>query len=529
MADNSTALPEETRPRDRQELYDRIRQSSKEKFILDDMIRLGFWPKNENAPSVPEQIINREAELNGEIRAILTEQRRVANPEALLKEMRKQRMAESKKKREETKQRRELERKERAERWKQRKENEILYAGKGYSGGLSHTESDTQKLTEAGLPIFQDPASLAKSMNLSVNELRFLSFCRGVSKTSHYRRFHIAKKTGGKRLISAPMPRLKKAQYWILNSIFSKTQTHPAAHGFLAQKSIVSNALPHVGAEVVINLDLKDFFPTITYPRVKGVFQKLGYAESVATLMALLCTEPEIDEAQLDGETWYVCSGERFLPQGAPTSPAITNVLCHKLDCRLQGLAQKLGFTYTRYADDLTFSASGEGTKNVNKLKSLVYEIVQNEGFQVHPEKDKVMRKGSRKEVTGIVVNDKPAVDRPTLHRFRALLHQIEKTGIAGKTWGKGGDLLSSIEGYANYVCMVDAAKGKALKEKVKKIQAQYGLSKPATKSYPKGKYSLQPADKQPVSQATPEKKPETPTETKENPLKSLMNKFWKK
>jgi retron-type reverse transcriptase len=528
MADNATPLPEETRPRDRQELYDRIRQTSKEKFILDDMIRLGFWPKNENAPSVPEQIINRELELGNEIRAILTEQRRIENPEKLLKEMRKQRMAESKKKREETKQRRELERKERAERWKQRKEGEILYVGSGFSGGMNHINSDVPKLTAAGLPVFQDAASLAKAMDLSVNELRFLSFCRGVSKTNHYRRFYIAKKTGGQRLISAPMPRLKKAQYWILNSIFSKAKTHASAHGFLAQRSIVSNALPHVGAEVVINLDLKDFFPTITYPRVKGVFQKMGYSESVATLLALLCTEPDIDEAQLDGETWYVCSGERFLPQGAPTSPAITNVLCHRLDCRLQGLAQKLGFTYTRYADDLTFSASGEGVKNVNKLKGLVYQIVQNEGFQVHPEKDKVMRKGSRKEVTGIVVNDKPGVDRKTLRQFRALLHQIEKTGIAGKTWGKGSDLLSSIEGYANYVTMVDAAKGKVLKEKVKKIQAMHGLSKPPRKTYPKGKYSLQPIAKATVAPPATTST-ETPAETKDSGIKSLLNKFWKK
>jgi len=528
MAENTDPTPEESRPQNRQELYDRIRQGgSRQGVILQDMIRLGFWPKNEGAPSLPEQLITREAELNREIRALLTEQRRVENPEAMLKQMRKERMAESRQKREETKQRREQERKERAEQWKQRKEGEILYAGEGFSGGLNHTGSDAEKLAAAGMPLLTDAASLATAMGLSVNELRFLSFCRAVSKTSHYRRFYIAKKTGGQRLISAPMPRLKKAQYWILNNIFAKAKTHGAAHGFLAQRSIVSNALPHVGADVVINLDLKDFFPTITYPRVKGVFQKLGYFEAVATLLALLCTEPDIDEAQLDGETWYVCSGDRFLPQGAPTSPAITNVLCHRLDCRLQGLATKLGFTYTRYADDLTFSASGEGAKQVNKLKGLVYQIVQSEGFQVHPGKDKVMRKGSRKEVTGIIVNDKPGVDRKTLHRFRALLHQIEKNGTAGKTWGKGGDLLSAIEGYANFVAMVDATKGKAFQEKVKQIQATYGLSKPAGKIYPKGKYSMQqiPAGTKPGTT----QKPEAPSDTKESGLKALLNKFWKK
>lgn len=532
MAENATSSPEETRPKNRQELYERIRSGgSKEEVILKDMIRLGFWPKNENAPSVPEQIITREAELGREIRALLTEQRRVEDPEAVLKEMRKQRMAESRKKREETKQRRELERKENAERWKQRKEKEIIYAGEGFSGGLNQTESDTQRLTQKGLPVLTDTASLANALGISVNELRFLSFARAVSKHNHYRRFFIAKKTGGKRLISAPMPRLKKAQYWILQNIFSKTDCHEAAHGFLAKRSIVSNALPHVGAEVVINMDLRDFFPTITYPRVKGVFFKMGYSEAVATILALLCTESDIEQAELDGETWYVSSGDRYLPQGAPTSPSITNVLCHRLDRRLQGLAQKLGFTYTRYADDLTFSASGEGTKNVNKLKSLVYQIVQSEGFQVHPEKDKVMRKGGKKEVTGIVVNEKPNVDRATLHRFRALLHKIEKEGVAGKTWGKGGDLLSAIEGYANYVAMVDATKGKSFQDKVKKIQAMYGLSKPAPKSYLKGKYSIQQpaqASKQPTVDVN-SKPEEKKDETKESGLKSLLNKFWKK
>ncbi|MCU0355738.1 MAG: hypothetical protein MUD08_18680 [Cytophagales bacterium] len=289
MSETNNPPQEETRPRDRQELYDRIRRTSREQFILEDMMRLGFWPKNENAPSVPEQIIKRETELNQEIRAVLTEQRRVDNPEKLLKEMRKQRMAESRKKREENKQRRELERKERAERWRQRKEKEILYLGQSVSGGLQNATSDAAKLTAAKLPVFADAPALATAMGITVGELRFLSFSREVSKTSHYRRFHIAKKSGGQRLISAPMPRLKKAQHWILDNILAHTSTHNAAHGFLAERSIVSNAKPHVGAAVVINLDLKDFFPTVTYPRVKGMFQKIGYSEAVATPLALLC------------------------------------------------------------------------------------------------------------------------------------------------------------------------------------------------------------------------------------------------
>ena len=93
---------------------------------------------------------------------------------------------------------------------------------------------------------------------------------------------------------------------------------------------------------------------------MKGKFLGLGYPEAVATVLALICTEPDVDEVELDGQRLYVARGPRRLPQGAPTSPALTNLICWRLDRRLSGLAAKLGFTYTRYADDMTFSASGE-------------------------------------------------------------------------------------------------------------------------------------------------------------------------
>jgi retron-type reverse transcriptase len=324
-------------------------------------------------------------------------------------------------------------------------------------------------------------------MGVPVGQIRFLAFSRQVSRTTHYQRFYVPKKSGGERLISAPMPRLKAAQTWILTNILDLVPPHGAVHGFLPGRSIVTNATPHVGAAVVINLDLKDFFPSITYRRVKGVFRALGYSESVATILGLLCTEPQVDQVELDGETWYVATGERHLPQGSPASPAITNILCATLDRRLQGLAGKLGCSYTRYADDLTFSASGEGTKHINILKNAVKAIIESEDLALHPGKTRVMRQGSRKEVTGVVVNDKPGVDRKTLRRFRALLHQVERTGPQGKKWGHSPDLLSALEGYANFVLMVDAEKGKKLKEQVKAIVQKYGdaLPKRPRKVYP--------------------------------------------
>ncbi len=489
MAEQSN-IPEGTRPANRQELYDLIRQTPKDEFILHDMKRLGFWPQDSGQPSLSEQVITRESELHRELGALVTEKRRLEDQQAMLKELRKQRMAESRRKREENKQKREQARKDRAEGWKEKKQTEILYLGEGVSGGLNHTESDPVKLGRWNLPVLSDALSLAQAMQTTVGELRFLAFSRPVSQTTHYKRFQIPKKTGGYRLISAPMPRLKKAQYWVLHNILNSVTIHETAHGFLPGKSIVTNATPHVGAEVVINLDLKDFFPSVSFPRVKGVFRALGYSEAVATLLGLLCTESQIDEAELDGQTWYIALGDRYLPQGSPASPAITNILCARLDRRLHGLAQKLGFIYTRYADDLTFSASGEGTKQINTLKNAVQAIIASEGLTVHPDKTRIMRKGSRKEVTGVIVNDKPGVDRKTLRQFRALLYQVEKTGPAGKKWGNSPDLFAAMEGYANYVHMVDPVKGKKLKEQVKAIMGQYSAtySRPPRKVYPKKK-----------------------------------------
>src|SRR4029077_457180 len=141
--------------------------------------------------------------------------------------------------------------------------------------------------------------------------------------------------------------------------------------------SILSNAAAHANPKLVVKMDIKDFFPTITLPRVKGVFRKAGYREQVATLLALLCTESPREIVTHEGQTYYVALGPRCLPQGAPTSPALTNTLCLRLDRRLARLAGKLGFRYTRHGDDLTFSlpANHAGEPGIGTLLGLVRRI----------------------------------------------------------------------------------------------------------------------------------------------------------
>ncbi len=426
----------------RQQLYDRIRESSKDEVILDEMIRLGYWRQGDGQPTLPEEMIKRKGDLDRELSELYRQQARWANPEAALKQMHKERKKAAMERRKETKLRQAETRHKRALAWAERRERDVLYLGADVSAGLS-AGAPGKKLVGAA-PELASAKALADAIGIGLGELRFLAYNRALTRVSHYQRFRIPKKSGGERQISAPMPRLKRAQYWILDNILARVPIHPAAHGFAHGRSILTNAAPHVGRAVVVNLDLKDFFPTLTWKRVKGKFQGLGYPEAVATVLALICTEPDVDEVELDGQRLYLSRGPRRLPQGAPTSPALTNLICWRLDRRLSGLAAKLGFTYTRYADDMTFSASGEAAAKASMLLNFVGEIVADEGFTVHPDKTRVMRAKNRQEVTGLVVNKRIGVPRHVLRRFRALLHQIEANGLEGKRWGAGGNVLQS-------------------------------------------------------------------------------------
>jgi retron-type reverse transcriptase len=461
-------------PRTRQELYDLVRQRGKQEFILEEMIRLGFWPAQGQLPEDPADEIRRMGEIRRELDELRKESARLQNEKKLRQELLKQRLAESRRKRAETKERRERERLERAEAWRQRKQHEIIYLGEGVSQGLNHTTGNEERLRALGLPILGTAQDLAAAMGIAIAQLRFLAFSRTTSNISHYIRFKIPKKTDGKRQISAPMPKLKQVQYWILNNILEKLELHDAAHGFRRERSIVSNARPHVGSDIIINFDLKDFFPSISYRRIKGLFLALGYSEAVAIILALLCSEPEVEEVELDGKTYFVAQTERYLPQGSPASPAITNILCRRLDRRLTQMAENLGFVYTRYADDLTFSASGDSLRYICNILKRTESIVAHEGFTINQEKTRILRKSRQQEVTGVVVNEHLNISKKELKRFRATLYQIEKDGMEGKNWGNSDDLIASIQGFANFVAMVNPEKGAKFQEQVRRIKDKY-------------------------------------------------------
>ena len=463
----------------RQEIYDRIRSTSRDEVILEEMIRLGFWPRDTGLPDAPADAIRREGELTRELRALTTENKRLHNVKALKKAARQRRMAESRANQQATKERRLQQRAARAAAWNNRKRTEVMYLGADVSKSLNQQESDEPKLKSRGLPVAANVLQLAQCMETTVAELRFLAFDRRTATVNHYQRFGIPKKTGGIRRISAPKPRLKCLQQWVLNHILENVEIHDAAHGFRRGRSIVTNATPHVGAEIVINADMEDFFPTVGYPRIRGVFRSLGYSHQVSTVLALLCSEADVEEVMLDNRTWFVAKSERRLPQGAPSSPALTNIICRGLDARIAHNAKELGFVYTRYADDMTFSGSGDALQNVPRMFYRAKFIVEKEGFKLHPRKTRYFRRGRRQEVTGLVVNEKLSVNRRIMKKFRATLFQIEKDGPDGKRWGQSPHVLSAIEGFANFVAMVDPAKGRDLQQRVGSILETHRQSDP--------------------------------------------------
>lgn len=475
-------------PRTRQELYEQIRENGgKDAFVLEEMIRLGFWRAGTGLPDDPTDEIRRIGELNKELDELRQQNRHLHNEQTLIKELRKRRLEESRQKQKATKERRKLEREHRARAWQERKTKEILYLGEDVSKGLNLFETDAERLKKHGLPDFENIADVAAAMNLSVNKLRFFAFDRKTSEVSHYIHFKMQKKTGGFRLISAPKPELKAAQHWILENILNKIAVHDAAHGFLTEKNIVSNAQAHLGAEILVNLDLENFFPSINYKRVKGVFQSFGYAEAIATVFALIVTAPDVEEVELDGKNYFVATGERHLPQGAPTSPMLSNIIARRLDKSLSKIAENVGFRYTRYADDLTFSATGKNA-DINKLFGRIRYVVTAQGFTINESKTRILRRGRQQEVTGIVINDKISLDRKTLRKFRAVLHQAETKGLENLRWGNSPDVVAALKGYANFVFMVDKEKGFVFQSQVKRIIEKYDWKPQPPKFVPKKK-----------------------------------------
>ena len=247
-------------------------------------------------------------------------------------------------------------------------------------------------------------------------------YCNPNNTRGRYSSFDIKKKSGGVRHIDAPRRGLMNILYY-LNKIFQAIYTPSStAMGFAQGKSVVDNAQCHVGKNYVFNIDLKDFFPSITQPRVWKRLQldPLNIPQPIANVMAGLCCMKKSNE---DGIFSYI------LPQGAPTSPIITNMICDKLDRRLKGLATRFHLTYTRYADDITFSSNHHVYTEGGEFRKELKRIITAQGFSINEKKTRLQKKGDRQEVTGLIVNEKTNVARKYVREVRSLLYIWERYG----------------------------------------------------------------------------------------------------
>lgn len=354
-----------------------------------------------------------------------------------------------------------------------RKATDITFVGKGVSALLNDRTSDAEKLTAAGLPLLHTPADLAAALGLTIPRLRWLCYHTEAATRIHYVQFEVPKKSGGTRTLSAPHKTLAAAQEWVLGSILSKLPTEEPAHGFVPGRSTLTNAAPHAGRDVVVNLDLEGFFPSVGFARVRHLFRRQGYSGAVATLLALLCTECPRRRVVYSGTPYFVATGPRGLPQGACTSPAASNQVARRLDRRLSALSAKLGVTYTRYADDLTFSAGPGFRDKVGYLLARVRHIAQDEGFAVNAKKTRVQRPESRQVVTGLVVNKAPAVPRDIVRRLRAILHRAKTEGLAAQNRAGHPHFRGWVEGMIAYVGMVKPEVGQKFRAALDALDVQ--------------------------------------------------------
>lgn len=445
-----------------EKLQERVAAVGKPAAILEEMIRLGFVTQSElSAVKLDKETVAniiRELEpTSKELREVQQQIVAAGDLPALLAQIRTERIAEVKANREKRKIEKEALRQQKHEAWELRKRNEGIFLGVGVSDRLTFEGGNSAKLAKANLPGPATLEDLAKIMKVRTSDLVWLSYERGASETDHYTRFEIPKRTGGTRLISSPRAHLRVVQQWINDEILAKLSPSDYCFAFRPGLSIVDNATKHLNKKLIVKCDLKDFFPSITFPRVRGYFEYLGYNPGIATVLALLCTDAPRARVTIKGKSTIVALGQRSLPQGACTSPALANLIASRLDSRLAGLSKAFGkgWIYTRYADDLTFSTD-DAEAELGKFLTAVKKITADEKFEIKPQKTRIMRSPMRQTVTGLVVGDSVRIPKASIKKVRALFHRIEKLGEEAVSNELGSNSINVAQGYWSYFHMVD-------------------------------------------------------------------------
>lgn len=279
-----------------------------------------------------------------------------------------------------------------------------------------------QKTTIKDFQDLQDLPDLASLLGFSPKKLSFILYKLNDGPNHQYTEFTIKKRTGGTRAIAAPYTGLKAIQKKLSSNLQDIYMVKKAVHGFVREKTILTNAHNHSRKKYVFRIDLKNFFPTIHFGRVMGLFcaKPYSFKRKIAILIAKIACYNDV------------------LPQGSPCSPVIANMVCAYMDKQLGDLAKECGCFYTRYADDLTFSTNKSiFPKEIAYLTDSKWEpsaglvqLIQKHSFEINPQKTSMRTRSDRQLVTGLIVNDYPNIQRKRLKQVRAMLHDWKTNGI---------------------------------------------------------------------------------------------------
>lgn len=308
------------------------------------------------------------------------------------------------------------------------------------------------------LPFYEERAIPSHhELRTNLNVVKEFFYSEGINLSSYHEFVLI---TPSKvRLIAAPGRPLKLRQVWILKNMLECVEIPECVHGFVKNRSIKTNAMCHVGKNQVLCLDLADFFPSIHEAKVKKVFEKLGCTEKVADFYTRLCT-------------W-----RGKLPQGAPTSPYLANLVFDPIDYILMEFAEKHDLVYTRYADDLTFSADF----GLEKLQEKIITLIEENGFQVNKKKTHIMEKPYRKIITGLIVTDEVRVPKRFKKKLRQEIYYCRKYGIAQhlETTGRTSavNFREYLYGKAYFIKMVEPEVGENFLSQLDELFAAQGIS----------------------------------------------------
>ncbi|THC45867.1 reverse transcriptase family protein [Massilia sp. Mn16-1_5] len=344
---------------------------------------------------------------------------------------------------------------------------------------LNALVSQGQRTAARGLPVVFSLAHLANLSRTLYADLHGFVSRSGIEYPDFpYKNFPIAKRTGGKRWISIPVPQLMAVQQWINQNILNKVVPHPAAFAYVPKRRLIEHASLHCGADWIIKIDIKDFFSNISEKQVFNVFLGLGYPALLSFEMARICTRVT---PLRKGARWknsfkahsISSYDSRFvgsLPQGAPTSPALSNLVCMKMDEELTEWAISKSVTYSRYADDLCFSFVNSSRQSAYDLQREVTKILRKHGFSDNGKKTRIIPPGARKTLTGLNINAaSPSIPKEVRDSIRLHLYFSEKNGISEHCEKRGFYSIIGFKhhlfGLISYVLSVDKSKGEKFRQ----------------------------------------------------------------